>query len=44
MKLDPENYENYRCLECGLVINRDYNTTLNLAKLADLKGPVKRLS
>lgn len=36
--------EIYKCPNCGLVINRDYNAALNLANLANLKCPVKRLS
>lgn len=36
--------ETYICPECGTVINRDYNAALNLAKLANLICPIKRLS
>lgn len=33
----------YRCPECGMVMDRDFNAAINLSKLAYLKCPVKRL-
>lgn len=33
----------YRCPECGMIIDRDFNAAINLSKLAYLKCPVKRI-
>lgn len=35
--------KNYRCSECGMVIDRDLNAAINLSNLAYLKCPVKRI-
>lgn len=37
------NSKFYRCPECGMVMDRDFNAAINLSKLAYLKCPVKRL-
>ena len=37
------NTKNYRCPECGMVMDRDFNAAINLSKLAYLKCPVRRL-
>lgn len=37
------NTKYYRCPECGMVMDRDFNAAINLSKLAYLKCPVKRL-
>ena len=33
----------YRCPECGMVMDRDFNAAINLSKLAYLVCPVKRI-
>lgn len=33
----------YRCPECGMIMDRDFNAAINLSKLAYLKCPVKKL-
>lgn len=38
-----ENTDIYKCPNCGLVINRDYNAALNLASQAYLKSVVQRI-
>lgn len=35
--------KNYRCPECGMIMDRDLNAAINLSNLAYLKCPVKRL-
>ena len=37
------NTKNYRCPECGMIMDRDFNAAINLSKLAYLVCPVERI-